>query len=228
MNAAQVQSFVRGEVAAVEQDLPNDAVSLWQASTRLVLVTSKGCRPCQLQKQSTPPDVQYQTVDIERVNAKGYNVQTTPTLIMFVDGELQASSAGLLRGDGLRSFLKRWGFADEPPPEDDDGFQSHNDDDRNPWTNPSRWQCGPIRDRIDNAKDRFAWWLLGRWFGYCTAAIAVVLPWFFLALRTLRQFRDPQTPPATKANQRPQRKRPAKRSVKTRSSGVRRLSGRSR
>ena len=160
MNAAQVQSFVRGEVAAVEQDLPNDAVSLWQASTRLVLVTSKGCRPCQLQKQSMPPDVQYQTVDIERVNAKGYNVQTTPTLMVFVDGELQASSAGLLRGDGLRSFLKRWGFADEPPPEDDDGFQSHNDDDRNPWTNPSRWQCGPIRDRIDNAKDRFVEWRL--------------------------------------------------------------------
>ena len=215
MNAAQVQSFVRGEVAEIASDLPHDAVPLWQTSTRLVLVTSKGCRPCELQKQSMPPDVKYQTVDIQRVNAKGYNVQITPTLMVFVDGELQASSAGLLRGDGLRSFLKRWGFADELPP-DDDGFQSHDDDDRNPWTNPNRWTRRPIRDRIDNAKDRFAWWLLGKWFGYCTAAVAFVVPWLVIIVRASRKLRsdDPEKLPP-----RPRRRKQTNRRRKTQTNG---------
>ena len=42
----------------------------WQASTRLVLVTSKGCQPCELQKQSIPSDVRYETIDVQTMNAE--------------------------------------------------------------------------------------------------------------------------------------------------------------
>jgi hypothetical protein len=58
MNSAAVRSFVRGEVAATETELPDDAIPVWQSSTLLVLVTSEGCRPCELQKQAMPDDVQ--------------------------------------------------------------------------------------------------------------------------------------------------------------------------
>ena len=56
--------------------------------------------------------------------------------MVFVDGKLEDTSSGLPRGDRLRAFLDRWGFTD---------------DDFNPWSNPKRWNPGPIRDRIDNA-----------------------------------------------------------------------------
>ena len=175
MNADVVQSFIRGEVADVTGDLPDGAVPLWQSSTKLVLVTAEGCQPCELQKAAMPHDVQYEQVDASEMNARGYNVQTTPTLMVFVDGELQSTRAGLLRGDGLRSFLGRWGFnRDRPDPGDNDSQQI--DDDQNPWTNPNRWRRGPIRDRIDNAKERFAWWLLGKWIGLAAAGVAVVAP----------------------------------------------------
>ena len=189
MNAAQVQSFVRGEVADTERDLPSDAVPLWQTSTRLYLVTSEGCRPCELQKRAMPAGCNYQTVDIARVNAKGYNVQTTPTLMVFVDGELQATTAGLLRGDGLRTFLRRWGFADEPPSDGDadDGFNTHDADNQNPWTNPGRWKRGPIRDRIDGVRDRFAWWTFFRWSSYAAAGSAGLIPWIYFFAKSVRE-----------------------------------------
>jgi len=66
MNAASVRSFIRGEVAEIETKLPDDAIPLWQSSTMLVLVTSKGCRPYELQKQAMPGDLQYRTFNIER------------------------------------------------------------------------------------------------------------------------------------------------------------------
>ncbi|TWT50401.1 hypothetical protein Pla22_31440 [Rubripirellula amarantea] len=106
MNAA-VGSFVRGEVAEVESVLPDNAIPHWQSRVRLVLVTSERCQPCELQKQSMPSDVRYETVDIQSVNAKDYNVRTTATLIVFVDGNLEDTSSGLLRGDRLRAFLDR-------------------------------------------------------------------------------------------------------------------------
>ncbi|CAD76440.1 hypothetical protein RB9758 [Rhodopirellula baltica SH 1] len=80
MNAAAVRSFVRGEVAEVESELPDDAIPLWQSSTRLVLATLAGCQPYELQKRSMPNDVRYETIDI----AKGYNIRVTPTLMIFV------------------------------------------------------------------------------------------------------------------------------------------------
>ena len=190
MSTAAITSFLRGEVADVGQPLPDDAVPLWQNPTRLYLVTSEGCGPCELQKTAIPPGVKYQTVDVARVNAKGYNVRVTPTLMVFVDGELQSTSSGLLRGTALRTFLRRWGFIDNPPHPDNgnadtnpDDFRSHNDD-PNPWTNPdARWRRGPIRDRIDNAKDRFAWWVLGRWAAYVGGFVGFLMPWVLLALR---------------------------------------------
>ena len=208
MNAAQVQSFVRGEVADPERDLPSDAVPLWQTSTRLYLVTSEGCRPCELQKRAMPAGCNYQTVDIARVNAKGYNVQTTPTLMVFVDGELQAITAGLLRGDGLRTFLRRWGFGTDPPPDGDadDGFNSHDADDPNPWTNPGRWKRGPIRDRIDGAKDRFAWWALARWVGIGSGGMAVAIPWLVMAYRFVRS-RSAEDLDQSHGRQRPRNRR---------------------
>ena len=205
MNAARVQSFVRGEVAESTSDLPSDAVPLWQASTRLVLVTSKGCQPCELQKQSMPSDVRYETIDVKTMNARGYNVQTTPTLMVFVDDELQSTRSGLLRGDGLRTFLRRWGFDRDPPERGDDDSETH-DDDHNPWSNPNRWQRRPIRDRIDNAKDRFAWWLLGKWFGYCSAAVAVTAPWIVLLRKWFT--RNPEQTRNTGTGRRVSPKRP--------------------
>ena len=206
MNAAQVQSFVRGEVADTERDLPSDAVPLWQTSTRLYLVTSEGCRPCELQKRAMPAGCNYQTVDITRVNAKGYNVQTTPTLMVFVDGELQATTAGLLRGDGLRTFLRRWGLTGDTPPDDNDAdLEFHNGDDRNPWTNPRRSNRGPIRDRLDNAKDRFAWCVLGRWGVLVIGAIAV--PLLPMIIRVVRRDRPP-TPRASKTRKRTKKHKP--------------------
>ncbi|TWT69721.1 trypsin-like peptidase domain-containing protein [Crateriforma conspicua] len=190
MNAAAVRSFVRGEVADVDTELPEDAIPLWQSRVRLVLVTAAGCQPCELQKRSMPDDVRYETVDIAAVNAKGYNVRTTPTLMIFVDGKLEHTESGLLRGDRLRAFLDRWGFTDNDPQPDD---ADRTDDDFNPWINPRRWDRGPIRDRIDDAKDRFAWWLLGKWLGFAGGGAAVLFPWLFFIYRALRKLRSDNT-----------------------------------
>jgi hypothetical protein len=176
MNTTAVRSFLRGEVAEVESKLPDDAIPLWQSSTMLVLVTSEGCRPCELQKLAMPSDVQYHTYDIEYVNSKGYDVKSTPTFMVFVDRKLQDQQTGLLRGDGLRAFLNRWGFRhDGDQPEEDE--ELHDDDNWNPWNNPRRWDRGPIRDRIDEAKTEFAWWLLGKWLGFGLGALAIFAPW---------------------------------------------------
>lgn len=178
MSNAAVRSFVRGEVAELETKLPEDAIPLWQSSTLLVLVTSKGCRPCELQKQAIPADVQYHTYDIDYVNNKGYDVKSTPTLMVFVDRKLQEQRSGLLRGDGLQAFLNRWGFRrDGDEPEEDEELH---DDDWNPWNNPGRWNRGPIRDRIDDAKTKFAWWLLGKWLGFGLGALAIFVPWVLI------------------------------------------------
>lgn len=187
MNAAAVRSFVRGEVAEVERTLPDDAIPLWQSSTMLVLVTSEGCRPCELQKQAIPDDVPYHTFDIEFVNSKGYRVESTPTLMVFVDRELQEQGSGLLRGDGLHAFLNRWGFRRDGDRPEDDG-ELH--DGWNPWNNPKRWNRGPIRDRIDEAKTQFAWWLLGKWFGFITAGLAIAFPWLFFIVKAIRKLRS--------------------------------------
>jgi hypothetical protein len=189
MNAAAVGSFVRGEVADTNDELPDDAIPLWQSSTRLVLVTSKGCRPCELQKQSMPSDVPFRTVDIETVRSKGFDVKATPMLMVFVDGKLQAESTGLLRGDGLKAFLGRWGFDRDNDSPDDNG-ESLDSDDFNPWTNPRRWNKGPIRDRIDNAKTQFAWWLLGKWLGFGAGGLVLLFPWLILAMRFYRKMRE--------------------------------------
>ncbi|MDA8744746.1 hypothetical protein N9N28_08955 [Rubripirellula amarantea] len=134
-----------------------------------------------------PSDVRYETVDIQSVNAKDYNVRTTATLIVFVDGNLEDTSSGLLRGDRLRAFLDRWGFTDnETRPDDVD----RTEDNFNPWSNPRRWNRGPIRDRIDNAKDRFAWWLIGKWLGFTGGGAAIVAPWLILIFRALRKLRS--------------------------------------
>ena len=204
-------AIFRDEVADTTsgERLPSDAFPLWRTSTRLYLVTSEGCGPCELQKSAMPPGVKYRTVDIARVNAKGYNVQTTPTLMVFVDGELQQTRAGPLRGDALRSFLRRWGFADDAPPDDNDAdLESHNGDDRNPWTNPDgRWRRGPGlidrgRDRIDAAKDRFAWWVLGRWAAYAGGVIGFLTPWLLLALRLNANLRGDKIPAARRGPRR--------------------------
>ena len=217
MNAAAVRSFVRGEVAS-ETELPGDAIPLWQSSTLLVLVTSKGCRPCELQKQAIPDDVRYQTFDVEYVNSKGYDVRSTPTLMVFVDRKLQEQRSGLLRGDGLYAFLNRWGFRrDGDEPEED--RELHDDDDWNPWSNPRRWNRGPIRDRIDDAKSQFAWWLLGKWLGFITAGLAVAFPWIVFVVRALRKLRIAKTeesPSARTSSRRRSPKRPTKNRQKTR------------
>ncbi|MGB7327698.1 MAG: trypsin-like peptidase domain-containing protein [Rubripirellula sp.] len=207
MNAAAVRSFVRGEVAEVETALPDDAIPLWQSSTMLVLVTSEGCRPCELQKQAIPDDVRYQTFDIEYVNEKGYQVDSTPTFMVFVDRKLQEQRSGLLRGDRLRAFLDRWGFNDSETEGDD---ADRTDDDFNPWNNPRRWNRGPIRDRIDNAKDRFAWWLVGKWLGFAGGGAAVLFPWLFFIYRALRKLRSSDGG-GCPANKRPTRRRSSKR-----------------
>ena len=186
MNAAAVGSFVRGEVAETDVELPDDAVPLWDSSTLLVLVTSRGCRPCELQKEAIPEDIRYHTFDIEYVNEKGYDVRSTPTFMVFVDRKLQEQRSGLLRGDGLISFLNRWGFRRDG---DEHEEEELHDDDWNPWNNPRRWDRGPIRDRIDNAKTQFAWWLLGKWLGFGAGGLALLFPWLFLALRFYRKLR---------------------------------------
>ncbi len=181
MNSAAVRSFVRGEVAEVERDLPDDAIPLWQSRAMLALVTSEGCRPCELQKQAIPDDVRYHTFDVEYVNEKGYRVASTPTFMVFVDRKLQEQRSGLLRGDGLQAFLNRWGFrrdGDHPGEE-----EQLRDDDWNPWDNPRRWDRGPIRDRIDDAGDRVAWWLLMKIAGYVTAGMIFLVPWLLWVLR---------------------------------------------
>ena len=176
INAAAVRNFVANRTAVDASELPDDAIPLWQSSTMLVLVTSKGCRPWELQKQAIPNDVRYQTFDVEYVNSKGYDVQATPTLMVFVDRKLQEQRSGLLRGDGLHAFLNRWGFRrDGDQPEGDQ--ELHDDDDWNPWNNSRRWNRGPIRDRIDDAKAQFAWWLLGKWLGFAAGRVAIMIPW---------------------------------------------------
>lgn len=219
MNAAAVHSFVRGEVADAETKLPEDAIPLWQSRVRLVLVTSYGCQPCELQKRSMPDDVRYETVDIKKAIASGYNVKTTPTLMVFVDGKLEDTSSGLLRGDSLRAFLDRWGFSDsETQPDDAD----RTDDDLNPWSNPRRWERGPIRDRIDNAKDRFAWWLIGKWLGFAGGGMAIVFPWMLLIYRALRKLRKSDCEGSrtnTRPSQRQVRKQPRKRKTNRQATG---------
>ena len=212
MNVAAVRSFLRGEVAT-ETELPSDAIPLWQSSTMLVLVTSKGCRPCELQKQAMPSDVRYHTYDIDYVNGKGYDVRSTPTLMVFVDRKLQEQRSGLLRGDNLRAFLNRWGFRrDGDEPERDQ--ELHDDDDWNPWTNPRRWNRGPIRDRIDEAKTQFAWWLLGKWLGFAAGGLAFILPWLVIVHRALRKLRTSDTTECPANN--PRSRRLPKQSAKPR------------
>jgi hypothetical protein len=88
MNAGAVRSFVHVEV---ESELPDDAIPFWQSRVHLVLVTSNGCQPCELQKQSMPADVRYETLGIAKANAKGYNIRVTPTLIVFVENKHRAA-----------------------------------------------------------------------------------------------------------------------------------------
>jgi hypothetical protein len=103
-------------------------------------------------------------------------------MMVFVDGKLEDTSSGLLRGDRLRAFLDRWGFTNsETQPDDAD----RTDDDLNPWSNPNRWERGPIRDHIDKAKSQFAWWLIGKWLCIVGVGAAIVLPWLFLIFRVL-------------------------------------------
>lgn len=103
--------------------------------------------------------------------------------MVFVDGNLEHTTSGMLRGDRLRAFLGCWGFTDnEAQPDDAD----RTDDDFDPWSNPRRWERCPIRDRIDNAKDRFAWWLLGKWVGFVGAGSPRLLA---VALQRRRQRR---------------------------------------
>jgi hypothetical protein len=136
-----------------------------------------------------PSDVPFRTVDIETVRSKGFDVKATPMLMVFVDGKLQAESTGLLRGDGLKAFLGRWGFDRDNDSPDDNG-ESLDSDDFNPWTNPRRWNKGPIRDRIDNAKTQFAWWLLGKWLGFGAGGLVLLFPWLILAMRFYRKMRE--------------------------------------
>jgi len=211
MNAAAVRSFVDGEVAESDNELPEDAFPLWQSSTRLVLVTSAGCQPCELQKQSMPDDVRYETLDITKANAKGYNIRTTPTLMVFVDGNLEHTSSGLLRGDRLNAFLNRWGFNNsDPQPEEVEPA----DDDYNPWSNNRRWNRGPIRDRVDNAKSQFAWWLLGKWLGFAAGGVAITLPWLIIIYRLLHKLRSTESNIRMTTN-RPKKKRPSLSSKKS-------------
>ena len=220
MDAAAVRSFVRGEVADVDTELPEDAIPLWQSRVRLILVTAAGCQPCELQKRSMPDDVRYETFEIEKVNEAGYKIRTTPTLMVFVDGKLEDTSSGLLRGDRLRAFLDRWGFTDnETQPDDAD----RSDDDLNPWSNPRRWNRGPIRDRIDDAKDRFAWWLVGKWLAFAGGGAAVLFPWLFFLYRALRKMRSSYSDGCpiiqrTKQQKRSSPKRPRKRFARPRRS----------
>ncbi|SMP74930.1 hypothetical protein SAMN06265222_11884 [Neorhodopirellula lusitana] len=120
-----------------------------------------------------PDDVRYETVDIARVNAKGHNIRMTPTLMVFVGGKLEHTSSGLLRGDRLQAFLDRSGVG-----ESDDADLSDN---LSPWSNPRRsyrdFERGPIRDR-------FAWWLLGKWLGFDGAGLMMILPWLLKARRS--------------------------------------------
>jgi hypothetical protein len=184
--------------------LPDDAIPLWQSSTMLVLVTSEGCRPSELQKQAIPDDVHYHTFDVEYVNEKGYQVDSTPTLMVFVDRKLQEQRSGLLRGDGLNAFLNHWGFRrDGDQPEEDE--ELHHDDDWNPWSNPKRWNHGPIRDRIDEAKTQFVWWLLGKWFGFITTGLTIAFPWLFFIVRAIRKL------PSTETEERRSHNRPLRR-----------------
>lgn len=129
--------------------------------------------------------------------------------MVFVDDELQSTRSGLLRGDGLRTFLRRWGFDRDPPERGDDDSETH-DDDHNPWSNPNRWQRRPIRDRIDNAKERFAWWLLSKWLGYGAGAFAVLTPWVVL-LQHVRRSGPPTHPPASRKPTRRPSKQPRRR-----------------
>ena len=103
--------------------------------------------------------------------------------IVFVDSQLKQTSRGLLRSNRLQALLDRWEFSnrnEEHQPDDADLF-----DDLNPKSNPRRRERGPIRDRIDDAKTRFAWWILATWLGVATGSVAIILPWLFL----LRRFR---------------------------------------
>jgi hypothetical protein len=136
--------------------------------------------------------------------------------MVFVDRKLQEQQSGLLRGDNLQAFLNRWGFRrDGDEPERDQ--ELHDDDDWNPWTNPRRWNRGPIRDRIDDAKTQFAWWLLGKWLGFAAGGIAITLPWLLIIVRSLRKMRTaestgcPANRPSTRRRRtkqpRPQKKR---------------------
>jgi len=135
-----------------------------------------------------PDDVQYRTFDLEYVNDKGYDVKSTPTFMVFVDKNLQDQRSGLLRGDGLHAFLNPWGFRhDGDEPEEDEELH---DDDWNPWNNPRRWDRGPIRDRIDEAKTKFAWWLLEKWQGFTAAGFTIAFPWIVFIVRALRELRS--------------------------------------
>ena len=138
--------------------------------------------------------------------------------MVFVDGKLEETSSGLLRGDRLRAFLDRWGFTDNDTQPDD---ADRTDDDFNPWSNPRRWDRGPIRDRIDDAKDRFAWWLLGKWLGFAGGGAAIVFPWLFFIYRALCKLRS-DTETGCPANQGASRRRTPKRPAKPRNTARKR------
>lgn len=144
-----------------------------------------------------PDDVRYDAVDIKSVIAKGYDVRVTPTLMVFVDNQLKHTASGLLRGDRLQAILARWGFSNRN--EDDQPNDADLSDDLNPWSNPRRWERGPIRDRIDDAKNRFAWWLLAKWLGFAAGGVAFLVPWVVITHRALRKLRNSEAtevPPA--------------------------------
>ena len=160
-----------------------------------------------------PNDVSYETVDIQTINAKGYNVRVTPTLMVFVDGKLQDASSGHLRGDRLRAFLDRWGFSNRD--QEDQLNDADLSDDLNPWRNPRRWEKGPIRDRIAGANTRFAWWLLLKWLVFTAGGIAIVFPWLVIVRQILRkivQCDGEKRPKSSRTRRRPARSRPKSRS----------------
>ena len=64
--------------------------------------------------------------------ARGYNIRTTPTLLVFVGCELQSNRVGIPRGKGLRSFLRRWGFHRDPPHTGDQDNAESRGDNQNP------------------------------------------------------------------------------------------------
>ncbi|MCC9644448.1 hypothetical protein LOC71_19425 [Rhodopirellula sp. JC740] len=129
-----------------------------------------------------PDDVHYEAVGIKNATTNGDIIRSTPTLMVFVDNQLKHTASGLLRGDRLQAFHARWGFSYRN--EDDQPNDADLSDDLNPWSNPRRWERGPVRDRIDDAKTRFAWWLLAKWLGFAGAGLMAIFPWLLITRRS--------------------------------------------